>query len=174
MSEPASLLSTLDKTSAPIVGAFALACIVAVSGYYAGAPGFSLMDGGAVGAVTFAGFLALLVLGVKLRRARPSAPKMKRRFAKLSETQRDFLMQVRVSGKAWFKAHAAHETWFKDLAALDYVEIARPLMILDDGPLTYQLTAQGKRELDRAARQTEPSWLARLRSRLKTNRAKQV
>jgi hypothetical protein len=152
MSEPSSLLGTLDKASAPLVGVFVVASAMAVAGYYAGVPGFSLLATSAVGMLTFGGSLAVLVLGMKWLRARQKIERVKKRFAQLSERQRNFLEGIRASGKSWFKGYAEDQPWFKELEAFGYFETARPFILVPGEPWSYQLTDQGVRELDRASR----------------------
>lgn len=149
MSEPSSLLNTLERMPAPVVGVFIVACAVAVGGYYAGVPGFALLAGSAVGMISFGGMLAMLILGVKWLQSRPKVQRVKVRFRDLSDEQRRFLLGVRENGRSWFKGYAEDEAWFKELTRAEYIELSRPLMIFPDEPCGYQLTADGTLAIDR-------------------------
>lgn len=131
---------------------FVVACAISVLGYYAGLPGFSLMESSFVGSLAFGGVLALAVLGVKWLRARSKVERVKQRFRDLTEKQQRFLLGVRDSGQNWFEGSAEGELWFKELQAHGYIAVARPIVLVVGKPCTYEVTGHGLKEIDRASR----------------------
>lgn len=152
MSEPSSILNSVVRMPLPVTGMFVIACAISVLGYYAGLPGFSLMESGFVGSLAFGGVLALSVLGAKWLRARSKVERVKRRFRDLTEEQQRFLRGIRDSGRNWFEGRAEGELWFKELRTQGYIALARPFILAVGEPCTYEMTGHGLKEIERASR----------------------
>jgi hypothetical protein len=150
MSDAASLISTIDRLSTPVAVASGVVFVVAIIGFYSGSPGFSLISQDMVGALSVAALLSLTIPLVKWWVSRPKVVRVAKRFRALSDTQKQFLRDVRLSQKNWFKGFAEDQPWFKELEAFGYVQIARPFILFPGEPWTYEITAHGLKELSRS------------------------
>lgn len=77
--------------------------------------------------------------------------KVQRRFSRLSDRQREYLLGKFESGRRSFGIPVFYgkDRWFEELQDWNYLEYVAPMIITGDTPYTYNITRAGWQEIQR-------------------------